>query len=374
MKKILPIAIFALICLSSCFKEAQDQGYLGSNIYLQGSDTLTVPIGQQVSTQKAWLDNSTKPVKFEIINIRDKFGERKEEFFKFSNISVWNGPYDKLTDTTRTLIEQKIGVAEVTPIMINEVNGQLYTMSTTSSCGISAGDIYNVDVRMTNSKGSIDIKDYAVLKFTAGSSADKFLIQDFVNGICVEYLDTNKATKTIFPYYDQVNDGQSDFETRRGNIVADNGVEKNMAFRKISDEPTHGVTVWIKLLDQNGKLFDAASYDSYLTNDSYIDVGIERVNDIEKGLGISFPMTPWPVSDMYSYLRGSYYTDLSNLDTEAMRSYYLKNSTKASASWTNEIFAPGTFKAWYVRIRTKIRIYDPGTYEMVAKVPFTIAK
>ena len=66
MKKYIPIIILALACLTSCFKESQLQGYLGTNIYLQGSDTLIVPIGQQVSTQKAWLDNSTKPVKFEI--------------------------------------------------------------------------------------------------------------------------------------------------------------------------------------------------------------------------------------------------------------------------------------------------------------------
>jgi hypothetical protein len=374
MKKLFPIAILALLCLSSCFKEAQTQGYLGTNIYLQGADTLTIPIGQQVSTQKAWLDNSTKPVKFEITNIRDKFGERKEEFFKKSNIQVWNGPYDYLTDTTRTLIEQKLGVAEVTPIMINEVNGQLYTMSTTANCGLSAGDIFNVDVRVSNSKGSVDIKDYAVLKFTTGSSVDKFQLLDFVNGICVEYLDEGNETRTIFPYYDQINDSQGDFETRRGNVIADNGKEPGMVFHKIADTPAAGITLWVKMLDKNGKMFDPSTYATYLTTTSYIDVGIERVNDPEKGLGVSFPMTPWPVNDMYSYIRGPYYTDLSNLDTAALRSYYLANSTKASAAWNTSIFADGTFKAWYTRLRTRIRIYDPGTYELVITVPFTTAK
>ena len=374
MKKLFPIAIVALVCLSSCFKESQVQGYLGTNIYLQGSDTLTIPIGQQVSTAKAWLDNSTQPVKFEIINIRDKFGERKEEFFQNSDIAVWNGPYDYLTDTTRAIIEQKLGVASVTPIMINEVNGQIFSMSTTANCGITPGDVYNVDVRMTNSKGSVELKDYAVLKFTVGTAADRFFLQDFTNGICVEYLDTANVTTTIFPYYDEVRDNQSDFETRRGNIVADNGSEPDMVFHKIADEPTIGVKVWIKLLDKNGKMFDPSTYASYLTNLSYINVGIERENDPEKGMAVSFPMTPWPVSDMYSYIRGPYYSDLSNIDTAALRSYYMSHSTKASAAWTTSIFEAGTFKGWYVRLRNRVRIYEPGTYEIVARIPFVTAK
>ena len=185
MKKYFILIITALMCLSSCFKESQAVGYLGSNIYLQGSDTLVVPIGQQVSTQKAWLDNSTRPVKFEIINIRDKFDNRKEEFFQTAPLTVWNVPYDHLTDTTRALIEEKLGSAVVSPIMINEVNGQLYTMPSTADCNLTAGDVFNVDVRMSNSKGSIDIPDYAVILFATGSSNDQFFLEDFVNGICV---------------------------------------------------------------------------------------------------------------------------------------------------------------------------------------------
>ena len=34
MKKYIPIIILALACLTSCFKESQLQGYLGTNIYL----------------------------------------------------------------------------------------------------------------------------------------------------------------------------------------------------------------------------------------------------------------------------------------------------------------------------------------------------
>jgi len=375
MKKYIIIVTIALTCLSSCFKESQSQGYLGANIYLQGSDTLIVPIGQQVSTQKAWLDNSTRPVKFEITNIRDKFGNRKEEFFETYPITVWNVPYDHLTDTTRAIIEEKLGSAVVAPIMINEVNGQLYTMPSTADCGLVAGDTYNVDVRMSNSKGSIDLTDYAVILFATGTSNDQFYIEDFVNGICVEYYDSKEnQVVNIFPYYDQINSNVSDFETRRANIVADNGKEPGMVFHKISDTPETGVTVWYKMLDKNGNLYDPSKYTNYTTTLCYFDVGIERVNDPEKGMGVSFPTTPWPVLDQHLYMRGEYNNDLTHLDTQALRTYYQSHTDKASAAWNASIFDDEHFRGWYVRLRTRIRIYEPGTYELVITVPFTTTK
>ncbi|MBQ9411168.1 MAG: DUF5007 domain-containing protein [Bacteroidales bacterium] len=375
MKKLFPIIIIlALSCLHACFPESQAQGYLGSNIYLQGSDTLVVPIGQQVSTQKAWLDNSTKPVKFEITNIRDKNGVRKEEFFKEAPLTVWNVPYDYMTDTTRALIDAKLGSAIVTPIMINEVNGQLYTMPSTADCGLTAGDIFNVDVRMSNSKGSIDIPDYAVISFATGTSNDQFFIEDFVNGICVEYFDaTQNQVVNVFPYYDQINSSDPNFETRRADVMADNGKEPGMVFHKIADTPEKGVTVWYKMLDKNGKLYDPSKYTNYTTTLCYFDVGIERVNDPVKGMGVSFPMTPWPVLDQWYYMRGEYSDNLNNLDTGALRTYYQSHTDKASTAWNTSIFSDGVFRGWYVRLRTKIRIYEPGTYELVITVPFTTA-
>ena len=320
------------------------------------------------------LDNSTKPVKFEITNIRDKFGERKEEFFKTSPLTVWNVPYDYLTDTTRALIEAKLGSAIVSPIMINEVNGQLYTMPSTAECGLTAGDIFNVDVRMSNSKGSIDIQDYAVISFAAGTSNDQFFIEDFVNGICVEYFDaTENQVVNIFPYYDQINSSDPNFETRRANVVADNGKEPGMVFHKIADTPENGVQVWYKMLDKNGKLYDPSKYTNYTTTLSYFDVGIDRVNDPAKGMGVSFPMTPWPVLDQHYYMRGEYNSDLSRLDTDELRRYYQAHTDKASAAWSTSIFDAEHFRGWYVRLRTRIRIYEPGTYELIITVPFTTA-
>ena len=377
MKKILiylTICASVLFSLSACFKAAPGEGYLGTGIHLQGSDTLTIPIGQQVSTMSAWLDNSTRPVKFEIYDIRDKFGDSKKEFFKESEITVWSAPYDRLTDITKDLILQKIGRATVTPIMINPVNGQLYSMPTTAQCELDPGDIFNVDVKVSNSKGAEIIKDYAVLKFLAGTAEDKIQIVDFVNGICVEYKDEDGVVKTTFPYYDQVNSNQSDFSARVSNILKDNGKEKQMALRKVSDEPSTGIKVQIKLLDQDGKMFDPATYGNYTTTLSLMDVGIDRTNDATDGMTLEFPTTPWPVIQEYHYMRGTYYKDLRGLDVDALTQYYKAHTDKASAAWSTSIFDPENFVGWYVRLRTNFRIYDSGTYEIVSQLPFTTAQ
>ena len=379
MKKIFIYSILSVIGLcvvSSCFQAVPGEGYLGTGIHLQGSDTLKIPIGQQVSTMSAWLDNSTRPVKFEIYDIRDKFGESKKEFFTTSEITVWNAPYDFLTDKTRELITQKLGRATVTPIMVNSVNGQIYSMPTTAQCGLDPGDIFNVDVLVSNSKGSEIIKDYAVLEFLAGTSQDKIQIEDFVNGICVETKDDEGQSVNIFPFYDPISTGRSDYSARVSNVIADNGKEENLALRKVSDEPADGVRLTVKFLDKDGNLYDPSTYSNYTTTYSLMDVSIDRVNDPASGMVVEFPTTPWPVNYEYHYMRGPYYSNTDNLDVSGVMAWAAANKEKLpeSQNLSSDIFSPGHFVGWYVRLRTKIRFYDTGSYELVAKVPFTTAK
>lgn len=384
MKKIFIYLIttaLGLFCTTACFKAVPGEGYLGTGIHLQGSDTLKIPIGQQVSTMAAWLDNSTRPVKFEIYDIRDKFGESKKEFFKESEMTVWNAPYDFLTDKTRELITQKLGRATVTPIMINSVNGQIYSMPSTAECNIDPGDVFNVDVKVSNSKGAEIIKDYAVLEFLTGSAQNKISIIDLVNGICVEYWDdTEERVLETFPFYDPIKEDQPDYSARVSNVLADNGKEPYVALRKVSDEPAEGIRMNLRLLDKDGKLFNPADYGNFTSNYSWMDVSIDRVDDPEKGVIVEFPTVPWPVkidgSDKYYYMRGTKYTNLDNLDVDGVLAWAGANKTKLPTGnlVSPLIFDKDHFRGWYVRLRTCIIFYDSGSYELVAQVPFTTAK
>lgn len=374
----------------SCFKEPKVQGYIGEGIRLQGSDTMYVAIGAKVASSTAWLDNSTRPCKFRIENVRDEAGNRVEGFFQGFPTRLWAAPYDYLTDKTLDQVMSKLTDATLTPLMINETNGQLRAMESTANIGLKEGEVYHVDVSVSNSKGSVFLEDYAVLKIekgTGGESAVDFELTDMVNGICIVGKDDKGAPSNTFPYYDQINGNSADFSKRQENIYKDNGVEKNMAVRKISNEPSVGICVYIKMYDKDGKLFNPEEYASYSTTQSYIDYSVNRrnipqaganynyknPNKAEEGLYVEFPYTPWPVGLTYSYIRGAIYKDFSNLDWTSLKAHNKAGTIPKNANWPDDDYNGGS-DGWYVRFRSNIKFYQPGTYEIVVVVPYTTAK
>lgn len=368
MNKHLYISILcagALLSAVSCFKEPTTEGYIGDGIYLQGADTMHVTIGAKSSSSTAWLDNSTRPVTFVIEDVRDEEGNHAAGFFEEFDTRVWVTPYDYLTDTTSELVLAKLKDTKITPIMINSVNGQLRAMESTEEIGVKPGDVFHVDVKASNSKGVRHLKDYAIILFEEGEQSNDFVINDLVNGIAV----MNSSGEYEFPYYDQINSNQSNFETRRSNIYADNGKERNMRVYKTSEEPSVGVHVVIRFLDKNGNLFDPARYASYSTLNSYIDYGVNRQNTSE-GLELDFPLTPWPVAtDAYQYLRGPVYQNFSNLDVASLKADNQAGRIPYNAKWPSNDYAGA--KGWFVRMRSQMTFYQHGSYVIELKVPYS---
>lgn len=359
----------AILCAVSCFKEPTVQGYIGEGIYLQGADTMFVTIGKKAESATAWLDNSTRPCKFEIYDVKDKDGNHAEGFFKDFPTRLWIQPYDYLTDKTEEQVLAKLQYQDLRPLMINSTNGQLRTLATTAEIGINPGDVFHVDVKVSNSKGTKILEDYAILAFTAGEGGSgDFVITDFVNGISV----LNAANENTFPFYDQINTSSTDFDTRCNNIYTDNGVEKYCRVYKTSAEPNPGVHIIFRFLDKDGKMFDPAGYASYSGCVSYIDYSVNRQNTSE-GLEMDFPVTPWPVNtSLYQYLRGPVYTDFSNLDVEHLKADNLAGTIPYNAKWPSDNYAGG--QGWYTRFRCMMTFYQPGTYVIEVKVPYTTAK
>ena len=393
--KFIMMAAVAALTVSSCFKEPTEKGFIGENIYLQGGDTLFVAIGAGKSTEKAWLDNSTKPVTFKIENVRDEEGKRHEGFFTVFPTRLWSTPYDYLTDTTEQQVVDKLAYFDMTPLMINEVNGQLRAMESTSLIDIQPGQVFHVDVSVTNSKGTRLVKDYAIIKFEKGSSeavSSDFVCTELINGIAF----VKKGDDYVFfPYYDQVNDTKPDWANLQEKIYA--GEEVNgMTLKKIADTPTVGVKLFVKFLDKDGKLFDPSLYSTYSTGTtSFIDYGVNRQNT-EDGMSVEFPYTPWPVhSDAVylGYLKGPVFSSLANVDVKGIEKAFPSLAKSNSyASWPaadtypelqevfydakgNAVWPEGWFeeniKQWYVRLRSRVKFHQPGTYELVVKVPYT---
>lgn len=350
--------------LLSCFKEPDGVGFLSDDIYLKGADTVYVSIGGKGETNYAWLDASSQPCQFSIENIRDVSGTRSEQFFKEYTSRTWIKPYNFLTDKTEEAVLAKLADRLVACFMINPVNGQIQYIETTSNLS-KPGDVFHVDVRVSNSKDSKVYPDYAILKLTSATRA--YTLNEIINGIIVVKNGGNN-----FVLYDQINSSRPDFIERRNNIYADNGKEF-ARIHKISDEPKIGIKVLFKLTDAKGKVFNAAEYATYSAGTySYIDHSINRQNTPE-GMVIEFPTTPWPVQPGFmSYLKGPTANDFKMLDIQTLSADFLVGkipSLVSPSAWPANNWADAS--AWYVRIRSKITFYESGTWEISCKIPYT---
>jgi hypothetical protein len=362
------ICILALLFLVSCFKQPDGTGFLSDSIYLKGADTIYIALGGKAQTDYAWLDNSSIPCTFSIENIRDKNGNRSEQFFATSPYRTWNTPYNFLIDTTEELIKAKLTDMELTPLTINPVNGQLLYVETTIDLK-NPNDVFHLDARVTNSSGSKVFPDYAILKLTADKRP--YSVSEVINGISVVKNGANN-----FVLYDQINSDSPNFIERRQNIYDDNGREF-VRIQKIADEPTVGVKFILRMEDSKGKLFAPEEYATYSTGTfSYIDVSINRKNTSE-GMEVEFPITPWPAYNnwndyFFNYLKGPTFNDLRYLDMSTMYADFQAGKVPSligPAAWPSDNWADAT--AWFVRLRSRVRFDESGTWKMTLTVPYT---
>jgi hypothetical protein len=357
MKKIILYAVI-LVGLVACRKVSDQTGFLSDDLYLKGADTLFVPLGSKGTSNVAWMDGSSLPAEFSIENIRDKNGVRSEQFFKDYLYRAWIKPYNNKTDTTLALIKAKIREVEMPSFSINPVNGMLQYLETTSNLK-NAGDVFNVDVKVKNSKGEKLYKDYATVKLSGKSQPFKFF------QAATAILLVNAKGESTFTLYDNI---PEDALSRHENIYTRNGKEF-VDIYKLSDQPSVGVKVLIQYTDAEGKVFDSKEYRTYAAGtESYFDYAVNRQNTPE-GAMVEFPMTPFPArKDLLSYLKGGT-MDFSVLDTASLhkevysdKKYPFLNPWPAGA-W-------GASK-WYIRLRSKVLFNESGTWVITCRFPYT---
>ncbi len=116
-------------------------------------DPIIIQKGRVKVSSALNFDGSTKPAKIKLVHIYDKAtGAIVDDiFFKKYPIKVWTSLYNTQTDTTLELIAAKQKDVEITPIVINEVSGQVEANYTTFN--IPAGE-YEFDLEITNGAGT----------------------------------------------------------------------------------------------------------------------------------------------------------------------------------------------------------------------------
>ena len=347
-----------LLSLAGCYKVSEDKGFLSNDLYLKGADTISIPLGSKGSTDIAWLDGSSQPAEFSIENIRDKTGNRSEQFFKKYLYSSWIKPYNNKTDTNLALIKAKLSEKEVPSIAINPVNGMIQYLETTSNLK-NPGDVFSLDVKVKNSKGEKVYKDYAILKLTNDKKPYTFY------QAATAILLVNAGGESIFTLYDNITEDAFD---RHNNIYSRNGKEL-VDIYKASNEPANGVKVLIQYKDDEGVVFASKDYATYSTGtESYFDYSINRSNTPE-GAMVEFPITPFPAKqDLLSYLKGGT-MNFNVLDTASLhKGVYVDKKWPFLNPWPADSW--GATK-WYIRLRSKVVFNESGTWVISARFPYT---
>lgn len=367
----------AALCLASCFPEPDVQGFIGDNICLQDADTIIVKPGKKSQTSVAWLDNSTRPCHFEIYQIRDDKGNVVEKFLQDFPQRIWNTPYDYLTDTTLVQVMEKVTEVPMKAIMINEVNGQLSFLESMSKLELNPGEVYHVDVKVSNTKGEKDLKDYAIIKIQQGGddTAD-YELYYFRSSIVLS------DTSTHYLYRDQITTNDPNYQERLDHIIADDQADQKPSLRvyKRSAEPELGIEFYFRLFDKNGKVIDPALIRPWSTNVGYTSFGVERVDDAELGLKVEFPIVPWPTpgpNSTYCYTgTETWYDFTTNLDWEGIKADAAAQKNNEATerfacpdeAWPEDDWARK--ESWTMRFITGLRIAATGTWCVDINMPY----
>lgn len=313
MKKILFITLLFPLWLSSCVKDIT-VGFLSPTGIQMREDTMVVVKGVHTVSAIPMVDGSTRPLTFEVMQVKDLItGQIATEFSQEYSIKLWTTPYNPDKDTTLVLVNQKLKEEKIYPLLINPVSGQLAFNAATS---FIEGDLYGVDVKVSNSAGERYLEKFGIAKFKdipwevpnnfgtyfwgVTSTSDTENRIEYINPLPADQMDAVKAN--THPEFHIEKTGDSDV-----------------------------VQVKLTFLDADGNAYPGEAVAKWPATDgsgylnSWFDNSVET-QVLSDGVVFQFPTVPFPAfGRAYSGDRGSitlsYYTlhpNYYNLTPEAI--------------------------------------------------------
>jgi hypothetical protein len=333
MKKIFKIALIITLVLSlawACRKI--EVGFLSS--YIQYAvPVIYVPTGSALVSASLAKDGSTLPLKVEMLEIRNKeTGQVATDLLTPRPLLVWKKVYDYKADKTEALIMAKLESKEIPSFELNDVSGQIRFNENTR---FATGKKYEIDLRVSNIRGSKDFKGIGQVELLP------FVPVVYSGGTTITI--TDKAANTTF-------------YTLVENIdVEKAGTSAICKLTKISDASAPGITVSLKVVDKNGVPFSPKKGEvlrgypgSVLP--SFDDTSINTL-DKDDAIEYHFPVLPFPFYTWYNASPLMYY---NIVDT---------------AVGAINVTGYNPLRAYYLKFRTNMKIYEPGTWEIKVIFP-----
>jgi hypothetical protein len=333
MKRIFKIVLIITVVLSlawACRKI--EVGYLSDYVkyavpaifVTQGSDYVSAALAK---------DGSTLPLSVEMLEIRNKeTGQVATDLLTPHPIMVWKKVYNYKTDITEALVMAKLESKEMPAFELNNVSGQIRFNSNTR---YATGKNYEADLRISNVRGSKIFKGIAQIVLTPLAPVV------YSGGTTITI--TDKAANTTF--YTLVEN--IDLEKA--------GTSAICKVTKISNESAPGITVILKAVDKNGVPFSPKKGEvkrgypgSVLP--SFDDTSINTV-DNDDAIVYHFPVLPFPFYTWYNAAPLMYY----NIVDTAVGAISVAGYNPA--------------RVYYLKFRTNMKFYEPGTWEIKVTYP-----
>ncbi|AYD46379.1 DUF5007 domain-containing protein [Arachidicoccus soli] len=315
------------------------------------------PQGQIASSNSLVADGSNLPLNVKWTHIYDSSGKNVDAMFlKTYPVGIWTQSYNPLTDTSYASIVAKRTTEELPPFTVNSTSGVISTNSATLYIPLGT---YSLDLQVTNSAGTQELKNAISIKIAAAQpvqTADDGGIGSFS--------------------LSRLNAGTS------GGAATHNGVTSVFyngnfnpfvvySVRRISDTPN---VMIIKVTDRNGVVFNPKKGEiakrpagglnpipPYLQNLQYY--APDTFQALDSALYVKYPLTPFPIASL-----GNGFNMYYIIPTQ----YVHMDSTKSWSGNSAGTFYQGTSDSHYLgqfgdnlydyALRIPLRIQTPGNY------------
>lgn len=347
MKKLIYI-IGVIILLSSCIEDIP-VGYLSDNIRMR-EDTVFAVKGIYKVSSAPLIDGSTRPLNFQIVNIRNAAtGEKVSSFDQKYKIKVWKSPYNPDEDNTMEKVQAKLDIVDASPILMNTVSGQLAL--TGATIAIDAG-VYILDAKVYNENNSKDLNDFSII--------DLKYIPWEVERSFIEYIHGTLGTDAFKLVQDKTL-SKDEMDKVKSNT------NPNYSVKKVGE--SSDVKIKLIFLDANGEPFSGNAVakwpDGSVYKNNWFENSVET-NILEDGVEFNFPTVPFPaftrsksenrsdISESYYTLHPDYYR-LTNEGKEIVETFENKIGEKFTASnlRTKITYQINDYGIWEVRVKFK---------------------
>lgn len=356
MKYILQITLFLALLFTSCVKTIPI-GFLSDNISMR-EDTFQVIKGAYTVSSIPLIDGSTRPLKFEILDIRNlDTGNKAEEFFKTYPVRLWSSPYDPDEDTSMELVNKKLVISDISPIDINSASGQIALNGGTQNL---TGTRYAIDVKISNENTSKIYKDYGTIKLISKPWEVMNNFGEYFYGMVPtdETPQKNIEIRNPLPTIEME-------QVRKG-------THPNFSIKKVGE--SDDVQVTLSFYDSRDAVFPGKAIAKWPSGASYLNSWFDNSVEtkvLEDKIEFNFPTVPFPAF-------GRQYTgnrESISLSYYVLHPDYYELTPAAKAIADKKASEIGkVFRGYNLQAKIAYQINEPGVWEVKVKFRNAIKK